>query len=127
MGYPCMKAYLISSRIPGIKDSVVIWFTDAFKLYNITSTGGFANLPMMSNFIPMLNGLDKVNGFVMRYEMKLRRNRKLEAEVTKVELDKELNNKEFEIPSDIEIKPMKEMRTMFGGPRGGGDFMRGRD
>ncbi len=126
-GYECKKAYVISSRFPGIKDSAIIWYTNAFKLYNINSTGGFSNLPMMSNMVPMLNGLEKLDGFVLRYEIKMRRNRKLEAEVTKIELNKELNTNEFKIPSDIEIKPMKEMRMMFGGPRGGGEFMRPRD
>ena len=79
----------------------------------------------MSNMAPTLNGLEKLDGFVIRYEMNMRRNRRMEVEVTKIVLDKEIDSKEFDIPKDIEMKPMKEMGNMFGGGRGG--FMRGRD
>ena len=121
----CTKAYLITTRFLGRKDTATVWFTPEFSLKNINSTGGFSNLPgMMSNMAPTLNGLDKINGFVMGYSTKMRRNRTMEVEVTKIELGKEIDDKEFTIPKDIEIKPMKEMRMMFGG--GGREgFMRG--
>ena len=41
-------------------------------------------------------------------------------------LIKDKSGKEFELPKDIEIKPMKEMQNMFGG-RGGGGFRGVRD
>jgi len=123
-GYNCIKAYLITSRILGLKDTAVIWYTPDFKLNNVLSTGGMNNIPGMGNMMPGLNGLDKVDGFVMRYEMKMRRNRRMEVEVTKVDLTKEVDAKEFDLPKDIEIKPMSEMQNMF---RGGGGFNRGRD
>ena len=44
--------------------------------------------------------------------------RRMEIEVSKIELDKEVKAKEFEIPKDYDVKPMSEMRNMFGG--GGG-------
>jgi hypothetical protein len=84
------------------------------------------SMPGMGNMMPALNGLDKVDGFVMRYEMKMRRNRRMEVEVTKVDLTKEVEAKEFDLPKDIEIKPMSEMQNMFRGG-GGGGFNRGRD
>jgi hypothetical protein len=80
---------------------------------------------MMGNMSPTLNGIEKLDGFVMRYEMNMRRNRRMEVEVTKIELNKNIDNKEFDIPKDIELKPMKEMSNMFGGGRGG--YMRGRN
>jgi hypothetical protein len=127
-GYNCIKAYLITSRILGLKDTAVIWYTPEFKLNNVLSTGGMNSMPGMGNMMPALNGLDKVDGFVMRYEMKMRRNRRMEVEVTKVDFTKEVDAKEFDLPKDIEIKPMSEMQNMFrGGPGGGGGFMRGRD
>ncbi len=127
-GYNCIKAYLITSRLLGIKDTAIIWYTPEFKLNNVLSTGGLNSMPGMGNMMPALNGLDKVEGFPMRYEMKMRRNRKMEVEVTKVDFTKEIEAKEFEIPKDIEIKPMSEMQNMFGrGGGGGGGFMRGRD
>ena len=65
------------------------------------------------NMAPALSGLDKINGFVMRYEMNMRRNRKMEVEVTKIDLKKEIEDKEFLVPKDFEVKPMKEMENMF--------------
>ncbi|MEI8053332.1 MAG: hypothetical protein WCH52_06255 [Bacteroidota bacterium] len=125
-GYDCKKAYLITSRFLGSKDTAVVWFTSEFKLNNVLSTGGMNSIPGIGNMFPTLNGLDKIDGFVMRYEMKMRRNRRMEVEVTKVDLTKEVEAKEFDLPKDIEIKPMSEMQNMFRGG-GGGGFMRGRD
>ena len=124
-GFLCTKAYLITNKFLGRKDTATVWFTPEFSLKNLNSTGGFSNLPgMMSNMAPTLSGLEKINGFVMSYSTKMRRNRTMEVVVTKIELGKEIDDKEFTIPKDIEIKPMKEMRMMFGG--GGRDgFMRG--
>ena len=125
-GFKCKKAYLITTRILGIKDSSVIWYTPEFKLDNVSYTGSLNNMPMMGNMAPTLNGLDKINGFVMAYETKMRRNRLVQVEVTKVELEKAIDDKEFEISKDIEIKPMKEMQMMFRGG-GNGGFRGGRD
>ena len=125
-GYNCKKAFIVTTKFLGQKDSAVIWFTPEIKLENIMSTGGFSNMPGMGNMAPTLSGLEKIDGFVMRYEMSMRRNRRMEVEVTKIVLDKEIDSKEFDIPKDIEMKPMKEMGNMFGGG-GRGGFMRGRD
>lgn len=111
-GYQCRKAFLITSRLPGITDTVTVWYNPDMKL----SSG--PTLDAGSNpFARMLavNGLEKVNGMVMRYETRMRRNRRLEAEVTKIETGKEIPLKEFEVPKDFEVKPMKEMQNMFGG------------
>ena len=53
----------------------------------------------------------------MRFETKMRRNRTMIVEVTKLEIDKEVAEKEFTIPKDFDVKPMSEMRNMM---RGGG-------
>ena len=125
-GYDCKKAYLVTTRILGVKDSSAFWFTPAIKFNNLFSTGGFSNLPgMMGNMAPTLNGLENLEGFVMRYEMNMRRGRRMEVEVTKIELDKDIADKEFELPKDVEMKPMKDMQNMFGGRGGSGGFMRG--
>lgn len=126
-GYVCKKAYLITTRLLGNKDTVSVWYSPDFKIENMSTTGGMSALPMMSNMIPQLNGLDKIDGFVMRYEMKMRRNRQLTSEVTRIDLEKAVSEKEFELPKDVEIKPMKEMQNMFGGGRGGGMMRGGRD
>jgi len=119
-GFNCKKGYLITTRLLGIKDSTAFWYCPEFKLENVSYTGGLNNIPMMSNMAPNLNGFEKVEGFIMAYETKMRRNRTIQVEVTKVEIDKKIEDKEFEIPNDIEIKPMKEMQNMFRGGGGGG-------
>ena len=110
-GYICKKAYLITTRLLGLKDSVSVWYSPEIKLQNISSTGGLSAFGNMGS----VAGLEKIEGFVMRYEMSMRRNRRMEVEVTKIETGKEVADKEFEIPKDIEIKPMREMQRMFGG------------
>ncbi len=123
-GYNCIKAYLITQRLLGGADTSVVWYTPEFKIDNFSSLGSMAsNMPGPArSMMPSLNGLDKIEGFALRYEMKMRGNRRAEVEVTKIELDKNIDDKEFKIPSDIEIKPMREMRSMFGGGRGGERF-----
>ncbi len=121
-GYTCKKAYVITTRLLTIKDTAVVWFTPEIKLQNVLSTGGLAG---MGNMGMSLGGLDKIDGFVMRYEMNKRRNRRMEVEVKKIDLKKEIDDKEFTVPKDIELKPMREMQNMFGGGQGG--FQRGRN
>jgi hypothetical protein len=122
-GYVCKKGYLITTRFLGAKDTANIWVAPDFKIQNLLSTGSITGMPGMGN-MGGLNGLDKIEGFLMRYEMKMRRGRRMEVEVTKVDLDAKIDDKEFEVPTDIEIKPMREMQNMFGGngmQRGGRD------
>ena len=68
----------------------------------------------MGNMGVNLNGLEKIDGFVMRYEANMRNRRRMEVEVTKIDLTKTIDDKEFTIPKDVEVKPMKEMQNMFG-------------
>jgi hypothetical protein len=56
--------------------------------------------------------------------MNMRRNRKMQVEVTKIDLQKDIADKEFDIPKDFEVKPMKDMQNMFGG-QGGFQMRRG--
>ncbi len=115
-GYTCKKAWLVTTHLLGIKDSSAVWYTPEFKLQNLTSTGG----TMGFGGFGLTNGFDKVDGFIMAYETKLPRGRTMNVEVNKVDISKEVADKEFEIPKDFELKPMKEMQTMFGGRPGGG-------
>ncbi|RYY50283.1 MAG: hypothetical protein EOO06_04420 [Chitinophagaceae bacterium] len=113
-GYNCKKAYIIHTRLLGNKDSAAIWYTSDFKLKNIASTGGlsgFSSLMGNSNSNPY----EKIDGFVMAYESKMPRGRLMQVEVTKVDLAKEIADKEFDIPKDFDVKPMKEMQNMMQG------------
>ncbi|RYY69304.1 MAG: hypothetical protein EOO13_09940 [Chitinophagaceae bacterium] len=121
-GYVCKQAYIVHTRFLGNKDSAVVWYTPEFKLQNVSNTGGlsgFANL--MGNM--SANPYEKVDGFVMGYETKMPRGRNMIVEVTKVELAKEIADKEFDIPKDFDVKPMKEMQNMMQGGGGQGRIM----
>jgi hypothetical protein len=127
-GYTCKKVYLISTRFLGIKDSATVWYTPDIKINNLSSTGGSGmSMGMMAmggnSGGGTLSGLEKIDGFVMRYETKMRRNRTMVVEVTKVDLTKEISDKDFELPKDFEVKTMKEMGTMMGGGGGQGQPM----
>ena len=103
----------------GIKDTVAVWYTPEIKLQNIASTGGTSSFGGFGgggfgNFTS-LNGLDKIDGLVMQYEMNMRRGRKMIVEVTKIDLKKEVTEKDFEIPKDFDVKPMKEFQGMMQG------------
>jgi GLPGLI family protein len=110
-GYTCKKAYLVTTHILGIKDSVAVWFTPDIRLENVTSTGGLSGFGNMGT----INGLDKIDGFVMSYETKMRRDRRMVVEVTKIDTSKDVADKEFVIPKDFDVKPMKDMQGMGGG------------
>jgi GLPGLI family protein len=116
-GYDCKKALVITTRLLGIKDTIAVWFTPQLKNPALPSTGGTSSFSSFGNFgnFTSLNGLDKINGFVMYYEMIMRRGRRMIVEVTKIDLKKEITLKEFEIPKDFDLKPMKEFQNMMQG------------
>ena len=105
-GYESKKALIITDKLI-TKDTLVVWYTPDVKFANVSSTGGtsgFGNMGGTNN-----NSFDQINGFVMMYERNMPRGRKMEVKVTKIETDKEIADKEFDIPKDVEIKSMKEM------------------
>ena len=113
-GYECKRALIISKR--GTRsDSTLVWYTPDVKLQGVASTGGA--LGGFGGMSPALGtgGFDKLEGFPMQYERAMNRGRKMTVQVTKLVIDKEIADKEFEIPKDIEIKAMKDMQTG-GGP-----------
>lgn len=122
-GYNCKKAYLITSRLMGlVKDTSIVWYTPEFKVQNVSSVGGGFSMAMMGGPAAANNNMDKIDGFVMGYETKMRRNRTMVVTVTKIDLAKEIADKDFEIPKDFDVKPMKEMRNMMGGGGQAGQF-----
>lgn len=120
-GFECKKALVIVTKntsvttettitVKPVSDTNIVWYCPDIKLQGITSTGGSSG-PFSFGRITSLSGLDKINGFPMEYEMKMPRGRKMVVEVTKLETDKEVKDKEFEIPKDYDIKPMKDMQN----------------
>lgn len=115
-GYNCKKAFIIATRANGKLDTTtVVWYCPDFKLQNLKSTGGGGGGFGGFNVTAGLNGMENLAGFPMQYERKMNRGRKMTVEVTKLITDKEIADKEFDLPKDIEIKPMKDMQNS-GGP-----------
>ena len=60
--------------------------------------------------------MDLLDGFPMQYERNMARGRHMTVEVTKLVIDKDIADKEFEIAKDIEVKSIKDMQNGAGGP-----------
>lgn len=122
-GYECKKALMINTRILGLKDTVAVWYNPEIRFENVASTGGTSSMGGFGNFGNFVSqqGFENINGFVMQYEMNMRRGRKMVVEVTRIDLKKEVADKEFEIPKDFDVKPIKEFQSMM---QGGMQMMR---
>ena len=114
-GLNCKKALIIIDKLLA-KDTMAVWYTPEIKFANLTSTGGTSGIANFSG--PASDPFQKIDGFVMMYERGMPRGRKMEVKVTKIETDKDIADKEFEIPKDVEIKSMKEMQSQGGGVGG---------
>ena len=114
-GYNCKKALVIGTRSNGNSDTTTVWYCPDFKIQNLPSTGGMA--AGFGGAVTGSNGLEDLNGFPMEYQRNMNRGRKMTVQVTKLVIDKDIADKEFELPKDIEIKAMKDMQN--GGPGGG--------
>ncbi len=111
-GYECKKALIITDKLLA-KDTLAVWYTPEMKFANVSSTGGTSGFGNIGGANAI--SFDKIDGFVMMYERNMPRGRKMEVKVTKIEIDKEIADKEFEIPKDVEIKSMKETMGQGGG------------
>jgi GLPGLI family protein len=113
-GFECKKALMIAQRPGGTTDTTTVWYTPDIKFQNLPSTGGMgAGIGGIAQ-APGADGLAALNGFPMEYERTLRGGRKMSVQVTKLVIDKDIADKEFEIPKDVDVKPMKDMQN--GGP-----------
>ena len=120
-GYNAKKVWVVTSRLLGIKDTAVAWYSPEIKLVNMSTIGGSSFGNFGAGPGGSVTALSKLEGMVLRYESKMRNNRTMTVEVTKLETSKEIATKEFDIQKDFEVKPMKEMQGMrFGGGPGGG-------
>lgn len=114
-GYTCNKALIFGTRANGKTDTTVVWYCPDFKLQNITSTGGSAGSFAGMAAVAPANGMEDLNGFPMQYEKNISLGRKMTVQVTKLIIDKDVADKEFEISKDIELKSIKDMQNG-GGP-----------
>ena len=114
-GFACKKALVIGKRSDR-SDTTTVWYCPDFKLQNLPSTGGIAAGFGGMSAATSPTGMELLNGFPMQYERNMSRGRHMTVEVTKMVIDKDVADKEFEISKDIEIKPMKDMQNGSGGP-----------
>jgi hypothetical protein len=110
-GITCKKALLIAAKQNGSKDTSVVWYAPDFKLQGVVSTGGTSGFGSFGARVTSIGGLSDLTGFPMQYEVKMGRGRKMIVEVTKINIEKEVADKEFEIPKDFEVKAMKDMQN----------------
>ena len=114
-GYACKKALIIAVRSDR-SDTTSIWYCTDFKLQNLPSTGGIGAGFGGFNTSGAPTGMDLLKGFPMQYERNMSRGRHMTVEVTKLVIDNDIADKEFEIPKDIEINAAKDMQNGGGGP-----------
>jgi hypothetical protein len=110
-GYDCKKALMVGTLASGKSDTTLIWYCPDFKLKGVANTGGagggFGGFSQATG----INGMEDLAGFPLQYERNTRNGGKMTVQVTKLVIDKEIADKEFEVPKDIEIKPMKDMQN----------------
>lgn len=120
-GFTCKKAIIKTKGQNGQVSETVVWFTPDFKMgegYTLNSNSGGGGMMRMMGMTPQ--GLDKIQGFPMEYEIVRQNGMRIHMVVTKVQLDADIADKTFEIPKGYDIKPISEM----GGPGGGGNRFR---
>ena len=111
-GYNCKKAFVIGTMSSGKTDTTAVWYCPDFKMQGLVNTGGnagggFGGFTQSAG----LSGMEELAGFPMQYERNMRNGAKMTVLVTKLVIDKEVADKEFEIAKDIEIKPLKDMQN----------------
>ena len=105
-GYDCKKALILSTRSNGKTDTSLVWYSPDFTLQGVSSTGGSGGFGPQTGS----SGLELLKGFPLQYERNMGRGRKMTVLVTKIDFEKAVSDKEFEIPKDIEIRSMKDMQ-----------------
>ncbi|HRN58296.1 MAG TPA: hypothetical protein PLL71_17675 [Agriterribacter sp.] len=118
-GYTCKKAVIQTKSRQGVITEAVVWYTPDFKMppgYPVAgNTGGGFGRGMRGQRGGGfgISGLDKIDGFVMGYEVKRPNGFEMSMEVTKVTLNPAIEDKVFEIPKGFVVKPITEMRGQF--------------
>jgi hypothetical protein len=113
-GYMCKKAIIRNPGQRGQPSATEVWYCPDFKMASGFSFGGGGGRGMMS--MAGVSGLDQIEGFPMEYRMERGNGMKMHMQVTKVQLDANIEDKVFEIPKGYDVKPMSEM--MQGGGNG---------
>lgn len=108
-GYACKKA-VVTSTFGNRSSTTTVWYTTELPLKEPLPTTGFGRMGG--------GAMNQIKGFPMAYETQMPNGFSINYEVTKVDKDAKIDDKEFEIPKGYDIKPISEMRNEFG-PGGG--------
>lgn len=116
--YVCKKVVLKNTNRQGETNETIVWYTPDFKMaegYPVTGSPmggrGFAGRAR-GGFLNTAD-LEKINGFIMGYEMSRPNGFSMKMEVTKIQLNAEITDKTFEIPKGYEMKSAQEVQNMF--------------
>ncbi|MFT4015538.1 MAG: hypothetical protein QM668_01130 [Agriterribacter sp.] len=123
-GYNCKKAIIKTKSRQGEVSELHVWYTPDVQRpegYPVSgaNTGGVGFARGFSGGGPGggafggLSNLEKINGFIMGYNMSRPNGFKMETEVTSIEVNPAIEDKVFEIPKGYDIKPMSEMQQFF--------------
>ena len=120
-GYNCKKAIVKTKSGRGETNETIVWYTPDFKMASgypaAGNTGGGFGRGMRGQRGGFgIAGLDKIDGFVMGYDVSRSNGFEMHMEVTKAELDPAIDDKIFEIPKGYDIKPLSEMQEQFRRP-----------
>ena len=138
-GYTCKKAILKTTSRQGEVNETTVWYTPDLAMppnypalgVGTGGGGGFARSMRGGGNggaggrggFGGITGVEKINGFIMGYEITRPNGFKMQTEVTSIEVNPDIDDKIFEIPKGYDLKPMSEMQNqmgrMFGRPPGG--------
>jgi GLPGLI family protein len=110
-GYACKKA-LVKTNFGGRAITTEIWYTTDLPIKEPIQTGGrgFG-----------AGGFNQLKGFPMAFSTAIFNGATIQYKVTKVQLNADIKDSEFDIPKGYDVKPESE-RPRGGGFGGGGGF-----
>jgi outer membrane lipoprotein-sorting protein len=106
-GYNCKKALMKTRHYDGTIDSMYVWYCPEFKF-----KPGF-NIPTGMAGAIGLSGLELINGFPMKYETTNFNGDKVSVEVKKIDITKEIKDKEFDVPAGYDLKPINNFKATY--------------
>lgn len=123
-GYTCKKAIIKATSRNGEINETTVWYTPDLQMHadypkvGMVAPGGGRGFSgsFGGGGFGGLSGLDKIDGFVMGYEVSRPNGFSMKMDVKRIEVNPNIPDKTFEVPKGVELKPMSEMQNMFGAP-----------
>lgn len=115
----CKKVIIKTKSRQGETSETIVWYTPDFKMaegFPVTGSSmgggrGFAGRGRGGFFNTA--DLEKIKGFVMGYELARPNGFSMKMEVTKIQLNTDIADKQFEVPKGYEMKTAQEVQNMF--------------